>query len=464
MATVHKYEDFFEKKEEKGILGGLFNWGRKKDKNKEPYGGGGKAGFDYGWTPPPAPEPEEQGPKVNIDELPIQEGDYVKCEDLTDLKDKQIAYLNSKPFFKVKSVCTSKGAYYNGYGEPHIDVGYKIPLKMKRFTKIEKGAGSKYKVLFLQFDLGIDTHGEEDTHNFFRGHKQMSDLFIERFAETAPDAFVEFCVYDDVYRVSGDYYIDDMKLKDYDFVFFGFMSKFTTIVKMLISYLDKYNIPYLKYGTYKDLDNKAYEMHLVESLGFPYIPSIMTSRLTKRVIDAVKGFGFPVILKDIDLNRGEGVWKIEDMDELQQKFQSNKLMMIQKFVPNDGDYRVITIKNKVELVIKKERIAGSKEFRANVARGGKAVRGTLPAEVLKMCEDISLHLVCDIVGFDIIQDSETKEYFVMETNSSPHFPTFAVISEIDVPGIIINYIMKTVKKAKGVQEAIYQRVKTFKRF
>jgi glutathione synthase/RimK-type ligase-like ATP-grasp enzyme len=264
-------------------------------------------------------------------------------------------------------------------------------------------------------------------------------LFPELFKEKLPEAFVEFSTYDDIYRIGSDFYIDDMKLKEYDFVFFGFMSKFTSIVKMLISYLDNNNVPYLKYGTFKDLDNKAYEMHLVDSLGYPYIPSIMTTKLSKRVVDAVKEFGFPVIVKDIDLNRGEGVWKIEDMKELRRTFAyGSKLMIIQKFLPNDGDYRVITIKNKVELIIKKERVEGSKEFRANVARGGKAVKGTLPQDVIDMCEDISKHLVCDIVGFDIIQDIETKKYYVMETNSSPHFPTFSVISEVDIPGLLVD--------------------------
>ena len=393
----------------------------------------------------PTDEIPEDEVMYNLDELPIQTGDYVVCDDFEDLNKNQLEFLKAKPHYKVKSV-TDKGGRYYGGGEPHIEIGYKIPFKMRRFKKVERDMSGKFKILFLQFDLPIDTHGEEDKHNFFKGQDKMSDLFTVLFEERLPDSYVDFCQYDDVYRTGPDFYIDNMKLKDYDFVFFGFMANFTTIVKMIISYLDKHNIPYLKYGTYKDLDNKAYEMHLIDSLGYPYIPSIMASRLTKRVIEAVKEFGFPVIVKDINLNRGEGVWKVETMKELSQKFSySNKLMLIQKFVPNDGDYRVISIKNKVEMVIKKERIKGSKEFRANVARGGKAVKGTLPMNIIRMCEDISHHLVCDIVGFDIIQDKVTKEYYVMETNSSPHFPTFAVISEIDIPGIIVDYIIKKIK-------------------
>lgn len=382
----------------------------------------------------------------DIDSLPIQQGDYVICKDFEDLNTRQFEFLNAKPYHKVKSICDKNGRYYSS-GEPHIEIGYKIPFKMKRFDRIERNIESKYKILFLQFDLPIDLHGEKDKYNYFRGQSKMSDLFQILFNEKLSDTFVEFCQYDEIYRTGNDFYIENLKIKDYDFVFFGFMSNFTTLVKMLISYLDEYGIPYLKYGTFKDLDNKAYEMHLLQSLGYPYIPSIMTSKITNKVLDRIKDWGYPVIVKDVDLNRGEGVWKIDSKKDLMQKFLwGNRLMLIQKFIPNDGDYRVISIKNKVELVIKKKRISGSKEFRANVARGGKAVKGSLPPDIIKMCEDISRHLICDIVGFDIIQDKDTGEYYVMETNSSPHFPTFSVISEINIPDIIVDYIIKKVKE------------------
>ena len=390
----------------------------------------------------------------NIDELPIQLGDYVVCDNFDDLNANQVKFLKVRPYHKVKSVCDARGRYYQT-GEPHIDVGYKMPFKMFRFKKIDRTIDARYKILFLQFDLPIDLHGEKDKHNYFKGHSTMSDVFIEVFKDRLPDSYVDFCNYDDVYKAGGDYYIDDLKLKEYNFVFFGFMSNFSTIVKMLIHYLEKHNVPYLKYGTYKDLDNKAYEMHLIESLGYPYIPSILATKLTKRVVDHVKEFGFPVIVKDVTLNRGEGVSKIEDMPQLMKSFggsyggYNSRLMLIQKYIPNDGDYRVISIKNKVELVIKKERIAGSKEFRANVARGGKAVKGSLPKHIIDMCEDISHHLVCDIVGFDIIQNKVTREYYVMETNSSPHFPTFSVISEINIPVIIVDYIIDKIKKRRN---------------
>jgi glutathione synthase/RimK-type ligase-like ATP-grasp enzyme len=63
-----------------------------------------------------------------------------------------------------------------------------------------------------------------------------------------------------------------------------------------------------------------------------------------------------------------------------------------------------------------------------------------------MCEDVSKHLDSDIIGFDIIQNKDTKEYFIMEANAASHFPTFSVISGVNIPSIIVDYIVKKIKQ------------------
>lgn len=393
------------------------------------------------------PEPKEM-PNVPIEQLPIKVGDTVEPKNLDGLGWKSSNYLRGEKFFEVTDITDSKGNPYKNEGVPHIQIGYTIPFKMFRFVKYEKPfiPKDKQKVLFLQFDLEINLHDEIDNSNFFRGYKTLKPVFVDYFKEKDPDIHVEFRNYDDIYRIKNDFYLDEIKLKDFDFIFFGFMTKFTTICRMLINYLDKNNVPYLKYGTYQEYDSKAYEMDLVQSLGYPYIPSILTTKLTKDVIENVKEFGFPVIVKDIYLNRGEGVKKVDNMTELKTQFNWGGMKLIQKFIPNDGDHRVIVIKNKTALVIK--RLSQGKDFRSNIAAGGKAVRSTLPDPQVKMCEDISKHLFCDFIGFDVLQDLNTKEYYIMETNSAPHFPTFSVISGINVPALLTNYIIKEIKKKK----------------
>lgn len=304
----------------------------------------------------------------------------------------------------------------------------------------------KKKVLFLQFNMKIDTHGVEDTKNFFHGAKTSEELFKSVLKQKDETIDVHFALYADVYRISEGFICNEVNLKNYDFVFFGFVSKHGTLPQLLQSYLTKYKVPFLRYESFGIYDSKAWGMELVESLGYPYIPSIVTQSLNPRVLKEVESFGYPVIVKDPNLDRGLGVEKVNNEKELKAKFKFNRnQLMIQKFIPNDGDFRVITMKNKMELVIKRQ-VTSKTEFRSNVALGGKAVPASLPKGIISMCEDISNHVNCDIIGFDILEDSVTGKFYVMEVNISPHFATFCLISDVNLPSIIGDYIIENIAK------------------
>ena len=391
--------------------------------------------------PQSKPEPIE-GPKtLSYKDLKgvtdIEIGDTVQPFDFDDLTDVQAEYLRSQEYFVVDDII-KKG------DEVYCEVGYRIPLKLKRFKKIE--LEYDHKILFLNYDLKIDTHGEADAKNIFRGCNTMSQLFPKLINEKLPNTRVDFSSYKDVYRLRDGYYLKNTNLKDYDFVFFGFMSKYSKESILLINYLDKVKVPYLKYETFDVYDSKSFGMDLTESLGYNYIPTILTTKLNNRILRSIEeDFGFPVIVKDPNLDRGTGVDKIDTLDELLDKFKWNsKQLMIQKLIPNDGDTRVIVIKNKVELVVKRQ-MTSSTEFRSNVALGGKAIPTTLPQSILDMCVDLSKHVpVCDILGFDIIKDLNDGTYYVMEINISPHISTFCVVTGIDIPGIIVDHMIESI--------------------
>jgi glutathione synthase/RimK-type ligase-like ATP-grasp enzyme len=373
---------------------------------------------------------------VSTNKSDIDIDDYVEVINYDDLTEKQLAYLKSKKLFRVFDIITKNNKEF-------IDVGYKIPLKAERFKLVDVFSSYKYKVLFISFDFKINFYGEKDTNNLFKNSNTTRELFTDLFEEKSKDVFVNFCRYEDIYRQHNDFYLDNNSLKDYDYIFFGFMANYTTLSTMLINYVTKHNIPHMKYETYNHFHNKAYQFDLLDSLGYPYIPSIMTTKINKNIYKTIEEFGYPVIVKDVFLDRGEGVWKINNEEELLKTFAGNtKLMLIQKFIPNDGEYRVITIKNKVVLVAKKDSI---EDVNKKLIDSRKSKKGELPQDVLKMCEDISTHLFSDIIGFDIIQDSNTKKYYVIETNASPHFSMFSVVTNVSVPEIIVNTILKEIK-------------------
>lgn len=371
-----------------------------------------------------------------INNLSFIEGDYIVPFNFDDLTEKQLNFLKSKQYFIVNDIVL-KGT------ELFVDIGYNIPFKSSRFNKLEINFTNK--VLFLQFNIGIDTHGEPDPTNIFRGHNSMEQLFPSLINEKLPNTMVNFYNYSDIYRLSDGYYINNINIKNYDFVFFGFMSKQSNISMLIFNYLTKHNVPCLRYENFNMFDTKSYGLDLTESLGYPYIPTISTYKLNKIIINMVKNdFGFPLIVKKIDTDRGTGVYKIDTFEQLTDFFNNNnQLLMIQKMIKNDGDFRVIVIKNKVELIIKRK-LTSDTEFRSNVALGGKAIKADVPEYVKDMCVELSKHISCDILGFDIIQDITTNKYYVMEINISPHMATFCVVSGVNLPDIITNYIVEKI--------------------
>lgn len=378
---------------------------------------------------------------LNNDVILINSGDYVKVIDCEhDLSFPQQKFLKSKDYFVVENVEFKSGEYY-------IHIGYTIPFKMKRFVKYEL----KYdkRILFLQFNLNITTHGEVDTENIFRGCETMQALFPKLLNEKRTDTLVEFSNYADIFRMGNNYYVNNIDIKDYDFVFFGFAKKFSNIPYYIQKYLKKNNIPYLTYESYNLYDDKIYGLDIVNELGYHYIPTIQTTKLNNTIKDYVKeNFGYPLIAKITDLDQGKGVYKLNDEQELITFYNctsNNRVTFIQKLIPNDGDCRVILIKNKVKMVVKRQ-MTSETEFRSNVALGGKAMKASLPQHILDMCEDISKHIECDIIGFDILQNKETGEFYVMEINVSPHMSTFSLVTGIDLTGIISDYILNNLKK------------------
>jgi glutathione synthase/RimK-type ligase-like ATP-grasp enzyme len=465
----------------------------------------------------------------------IKVGDYVKCVKFDDLTEKQLTFVKSKDYFTVTAITDSKGQPWKE-GIKFLEIGYSIPLMMSRFKRFvpEKFDINKYqrKVLFIAFDIKLKTYGEKDVNNILRGCDSTVKLFPELFKEKIPEKYgiyAKFAGYDDINRYQNEYYVDDICLTEFDFVFFGFMASATNMATLLVNYVTRREIPHMKYETYDYFHNKAFQFDLLETLGYPYIPSLMTTKLTPKILKTVsQDFGYPVIVKDVYKDRGEGVWKINSEKQLNVFFKggymddeteeekkrreeqrkkeeeerkkreeedrkkreeeekkqkesgvvkkprygygdeaygssytapgfrygrgtydyrkwtaaNNSLVLIQRYIPNDGEWRVITIKNQIALIARKDAMH---DVNKQTIDERKSRPGNLPTDVKDMIVDVSKHLFSDIVGFDIIQDLNTKEYFIIETNASPHFSMFSVVTNVSVPEKIVDYIISTFK-------------------
>lgn len=173
--------------------------------------------------------------------------------------------------------------------------------------------------------------------------------------------------------------------------------------------------------------NKLSDLITLSLANLPVISSLYIDKvqiLNKQ--DKIKHFcGFPLVAKEVNSNRGTGVYLIRDFVDLQmlvKKAKSTDKFIFQKYVENTGDYRILVLGNKVGAWEK--RIAPAGDFRNNAAVGGREYfypLAKLPVVMRRMSIQAARLLRLQIAGVDIVQDNQSGKYYILEVNRSPGF-------------------------------------------
>jgi len=143
------------------------------------------------------------------------------------------------------------------------------------------------------------------------------------------------------------------------------------------------------------------------------------------------GWEFPSIMKAVHGSHGNDNYVVKNMDDVKNHVadQPDKRFVLQRFVPNDGDFRILIIGNEV-LVIERKAVSGS--HLNNTSQGGTAGSvdvSSLPAGMVEKAKDIMTYLNKTIGGVDVLIDRETKQFYFLEINSQPQLMTGAFVDE-----------------------------------
>ena len=139
-------------------------------------------------------------------------------------------------------------------------------------------------------------------------------------------------------------------------------------------------------------------------------PTIVTSTASD-VVNFLK-IHEKIVLKPINGMAGNGIFVIDELDKNINSIletstvNDTKVMMAQKYIPDitEGDKRIIIIKGE-PLPFCLARIPDGKDFRANLAKGGRGIAKKLTADDIKIVNVIKKYLVkskLDFVGIDVI--------------------------------------------------------------
>lgn len=234
---------------------------------------------------------------------------------------------------------------------------------------------------------------------------------------------------------------------DYDFCVFLDKDKY------VLQGLEKAGIPlFNNYSAIEACDDKMTTCLALAGHGIDMpltLPAIFCynedARISEASLDRIgKTLGYPLVVKRSYGSCGSGVYLVRDREELREK--NRELLCVphlyQKFVPTSygRDVRVIVIGGKVFGAILRE---SEKDFRSNVALGGKAVEYKLPGETEKLCEKIASVLGLDYCGIDLLFGEEGK-FLLCEVNSNAFFGGFERATHKNVAGAYADHILSKV--------------------
>lgn len=147
---------------------------------------------------------------------------------------------------------------------------------------------------------------------------------------------------------------------------------------------------------------------------------------------------YPCVLKTGG-SKGEMVWKIESFEELMEKKKGLKkeTMMVQKFIPNEFDIRVLYMYGEVLGAIKR---SSADDFYNNIAKGGESEKIDITEEEERLAKKSCKVLRVDFGGVDIVRTSEGP--LVFEVNTGPQIYGFEKTTDINVSRELVDRIKK----------------------
>lgn len=156
---------------------------------------------------------------------------------------------------------------------------------------------------------------------------------------------------------------------------------------------------------------------------------------------AARGFTFPLILKSVSGTRGADNYLVKDAGHMQEILEQNPeiLFVLQEFIPNDGDYRVLVLGDAVQLVI--ERKASGESHLNNTSQGGQAriiPTEDLPQDVREASVRAAQFMGREIAGVDMVLSQADGRYYCFEVNRAPQIEHASF--EAEKAAVIADYL------------------------
>lgn len=162
--------------------------------------------------------------------------------------------------------------------------------------------------------------------------------------------------------------------------------------------------------------------------------------------------GAPLVIKLVEGSQGIGVVLAETHNAAHSVIQAfmglNANIMVQEFIKeaNGSDIRCFVLGDKVVASMKRQGREG--EFRSNLHRGGSSTEVRISPQERKTAIQAAKVMGLSVCGVDMLRSNRGP--LVMEVNSSPGLEGIEKTCQIDIAGLMIEYIEKNIGKNKSL--------------
>lgn len=219
-------------------------------------------------------------------------------------------------------------------------------------------------------------------------------------------------------------------LDEFDFVVFRIVRKLYGRASACASFLQARNIPYIDAGVQPGSWSKYSAQLVLQSAGIEGIPSIYASNV--ELIHMIERnqvpFEYPLIIKDVQGKKGRLNFIASTPERAREILIENPEteFIVQKCIPNDGDYRVLVIGGLVKMVIYRQASSGSHLNNTSQGAAAEVVDpGQFSDEVLRDVIKAAHLQQLEAAGVDLMFDNQTGKHYIIEVNSSPQLATGA---------------------------------------
>ncbi len=227
-------------------------------------------------------------------------------------------------------------------------------------------------------------------------------------------------------------------IADYDLIVFKTYQAKAEFAASVAEYAKSRNIPYVdsEVGAYHSLTKLTENVRFaLAGIAVPDTIAVCIESLDEVYHSAVQMLGDRFVIKDPGAQRGEMNFLVDSLESYRNataklKTGEGDYVLLQQFIDNDGDYRLLVFNSQIPLAFK--RTAGDASHLNNTSKGGMAAKvevSELPMQLTDMAISSAAALGRESAGVDIIQDRQTGKWFVLEANNAPQVASGAYLDE-----------------------------------